>query len=150
MPWYRRLGRDERRAADDALERVGLADRAGVQFGELSGGQRQRVLIARALAQDARILLLDEPLSGVDRPSGERILALLDELRDDGRAVLVSTHDIEQARRFDLVLCVHGEQVAFGPPAETLTAAVLEQTYGGELIVLDGGERAVVVQHHHH
>lgn len=150
VPWYRRLGREERRAADDALSRVGLADRGGVQFGELSGGQRQRVLIARALAQDARILLLDEPLSGVDQPSGERILALLDELRDDGRAVLVSTHDIEQARRFDLVLCVRGEQVAFGPPAEVLTPEVLQRTYGGELVVLDGGERAVVVQHHHH
>jgi len=123
---------------------------AGAQFGELSGGQRQRVLIARALAQEAQILLLDEPLSGVDRPSGERILALLDELRDDGRTVLVSTHDIEQARRFDLVLCVHGEQVAFGPPADVLTPEILQRTYGGELIVLDGGERAVVVQHHHH
>jgi manganese/iron transport system ATP-binding protein/manganese/zinc/iron transport system ATP- binding protein len=150
VPWYRRLGREERRAADEALQRVGLADRTDAQFGELSGGQRQRVLIARALARDARILLLDEPLSGVDRPAGERILALLDELRDDGRAVLVSTHDIEQARGFDLVLCVHGEQVAFGPPSETLTAAVLQRTYGGELVVLEGGERAVVVQHHHH
>jgi len=150
VPWFRRIGREERRAADGALERVGLADRAGAQFGELSGGQRQRVLIARALAQEAQILLLDEPLSGVDRPSGERILALLDELRDDGRTVLVSTHDIEQARRFDLVLCVHGEQVAFGPPADVLTPEILQRTYGGELIVLDGGERAVVVQHHHH
>ena len=149
VPWYRRIGSAQRRAADEALDRVGLADRAGTRFGELSGGQRQRVLIARALAQGARTLLLDEPLSGVDRPSGERILALLGELRDGGAVILVSTHDIEQARRFDLVLCVNGGQIAFGPP-EVLTADVLQRTYGGELIVLDGGERAVVVQHHHH
>jgi len=150
VPWYRRLGSAERAAADDALERVGLADRSAAPFGELSGGQRQRVLIARALARDASVLLLDEPLSGVDRPSGERILSLLDELRDGGRTILVTTHDIEQARRFDLVLCVNGEQVAFGDPADSLSADVLQRTYGGELIVLDGGARAVVVQHHHH
>jgi ABC-type Mn2+/Zn2+ transport system ATPase subunit len=150
VPWYRRVGREQRRTAVAALDRVGLADRGPSRFGELSGGQRQRVLIARALAQGSRVLLLDEPLSGVDRPAGERIIEILGELRDEGHAVLVSTHDIEQARSFDLVLCLNRAQIAFGDPAEALSAEVLQRTYGGELIVLPDGAQAVVVQHHHH
>jgi ABC-type Mn2+/Zn2+ transport system ATPase subunit len=148
-PWYRRLGGDERARAESALARVGLADRAGEPFGSLSGGQRQRVLIARALTQDARVILLDEPLSGVDRPAGERIVALLGELRDEDRAILVSSHDIEQAKGFDAVLCVNGRQVYYGPPAG-LTAAVLHATYGGEIVLLEDGSEAIVVQHHAH
>ena len=148
-PWYRPSGRAQRHRAMAALERVGLTEAARTRFGELSGGQRQRVLIARALAQDARVLLLDEPLSGVDRPAGDRILAILGELRDGGHAILVSTHDIHQARAFDAVLCVNGAQISYGPPA-TLTPEVLAATYGGELILLDGGDRAIVVQHHSH
>jgi ABC-type Mn2+/Zn2+ transport system ATPase subunit len=150
LPWYRPIGSRERHIAAAALDRVGLAAEERSRFGELSGGQRQRVLIARALAQEARIIMLDEPLSGVDRPAGQRILAILGELRDEGHAILVSTHDIDQARSFDLVLCLNRTQIAFGPPAEALSAEVLQRTYGGELIVLDGGERAVVVQHHVH
>jgi manganese/iron transport system ATP-binding protein/manganese/zinc/iron transport system ATP- binding protein len=149
LPWYRRVGREQREAALSALERVGLAASAGTRFGELSGGQRQRVLIARALAQGAEALLLDEPLSGVDRPSAERILAVLDDLRAEGRAIAVSTHDIEQARGFDRVLCLHRRQIYFGGP-EGLTPEILARTYGSELIVLGDGERAVVVQHHDH
>jgi ABC-type Mn2+/Zn2+ transport system ATPase subunit len=149
-PFYRRLGRGERATAQAALDRVGLADRARVRFGTLSGGQRQRVLIARALVQDARVLLLDEPLSGVDAPSAARIEAILRELAAEGRALLVATHDVAQAQRFDRVLCLHTRQVAFGPPAEVLTPAVLQQTYGAELVVLEDGSPAVNVGHHHH
>jgi manganese/iron transport system ATP-binding protein/manganese/zinc/iron transport system ATP- binding protein len=149
-PFYRRLGRGERAAATAALERVGLADVARSRFGTLSGGQRQRVLIARALVQDARILLLDEPLSGVDAPSAARIEAVLRELRDEGRALLVATHDVEQARRFERVLCLHRRQVAFGAPAEVLRGTVLQETYGDELVVLEGGRPAVNVGHHDH
>ncbi len=148
-PWYLPLGRRQRSRAQEALERVGLGEQAGDRFGELSGGQRQRTLIARALAQEARVILLDEPLSGVDHPSGERILSILGELRDEGRTILVSSHDIQQARQFDVVLCLHGRQVFFGPPDE-MTSEVLRDTYGGEMIVLDGGERAIVIQHHEH
>lgn len=149
-PWYRRVGREQRRLALESLDRVGLAEQAAVRFGTLSGGQRQRVLIARALARQAPVILLDEPLSGVDRPSSIRILELLGQLRTAGRTILVSTHDIEQARDFDLVICLNGRQIAYGPPAEVLSSEILQRTYGGELIVLEGGEQAVVIQHHHH
>jgi ABC-type Mn2+/Zn2+ transport system ATPase subunit len=149
--WLPPRGRD-RSAARQALERVGLTPEAGVPFGELSGGQRQRALLARALVQDARVLLLDEPLSGVDPGSARLIDGVFLELREEGRTLLVSSHDVESARRFDLVLCLHGRQVAFGPPAEVLDRATLEATYGRELIVLDdaGPARAVTVHHHDH
>ena len=148
-PWYRPLRREQRARAAAALDRVGLSGQAGEHFGSLSGGQRQRVLIARALVRDASVILLDEPLSGVDHPSGERILTILRELRDEGRTLLVSSHDIEQAKRFDAVLCLNGRQVYYGPPGG-MTAAVLHETYGGEIVVLASGEQAIVVQHHHH
>ncbi len=148
-PW-RRVARADRDAAHATLERVGLGDRARRRFGDLSGGQRQRVLIARALLQDRPVMLLDEPLTGVDAASGARIEELFGELRDEGRVLLVATHDVEQARRWDQVVCVHGEQIAVGPPAQTLTTDVLRRTYGAELVVLPGGERAVAVEHHHH
>jgi ABC-type Mn2+/Zn2+ transport system ATPase subunit len=150
--WWLPPRRADRAAARSALERVGLADEAGVPFGELSGGQRQRALLARALVQDARVLLLDEPLSGVDPASATLIDGVFADLRGQGRTLLVSSHDVESARGFDLVLCLHGRQVAFGPPSEVLDRATLEATYGRELIVLDeaGPARAVTVQHHEH
>jgi ABC-type Mn2+/Zn2+ transport system ATPase subunit len=148
-PAWRRIGRGERARAVEVLERVGLAARAGERFGALSGGQRQRVLIARALLQDAPLLLLDEPFTGVDRASEAELLGILDELRAEGRGLLVSTHDIEHARRWDRVLCLNGVQVAFGPPAEALRPQMLHATYGEEMVTL-GGETVAVHAHHHH
>ena len=113
-PFYRRLDPRRPEAARAALARVGLEAQAGERFGALSGGQRQRVLIARALVQDAQVLLLDEPLSGVDAPSAASIEALFEELRGEGRALLVATHDVRQARAWQRVLCLHGRQIAFG------------------------------------
>jgi ABC-type Mn2+/Zn2+ transport system ATPase subunit len=148
-PWHRRISRADREAARAALARVGLEAQAGERFGALSGGQRQRVLIARALVQDAPVLLLDEPLSGVDAPSAASIEALFEELRAEGRALLVATHDVRQARAWQRVLCLHGRQVAFGGPA-CLSPEVLQATYGGELVVLPDGSTAVAVEHHEH
>jgi ABC-type Mn2+/Zn2+ transport system ATPase subunit len=149
--WWRPNGRAERRFARGALDRVGLAPLADHQFGELSGGQRQRVLVARALVQDAPILLLDEPFSGVDRPSGELLERLLADLAAEGRSVMVATHDVEQASRFDRVLCLNRRQVAFGEPRATLTTATLEATYGGAIVTLPGTEgRAAILPAHHH
>jgi ABC-type Mn2+/Zn2+ transport system ATPase subunit len=150
--WWLPPRRADRAAATSALDRVGLTAEAHRPFGELSGGQRQRALLARALVQDARVLLLDEPLSGVDPGSARLIDSLFAELRAEGRTLLVSSHDVESARGFDLVLCLHGRQVAFGPPATVLDRRTLEETYGHELIVLDeaGPARAIAVQHHEH
>jgi ABC-type Mn2+/Zn2+ transport system ATPase subunit len=154
LPWWRRPGRADRARALAALGRVGLRERARTRFGELSGGQRQRVLIARALVQDAPVLLLDEPFSGVDVASAEVIERLLDELAVEGRAVLVATHDVEQARRWDRVLCLNGRQIAHGPAATVLTRAVLEETYGAAVVPLplEGGGTApgLLPAHHHH
>jgi ABC-type Mn2+/Zn2+ transport system ATPase subunit len=149
-PAWRRVARADREAARAMLDRVGLADRARGRFGALSGGQRQRVLIARALLQDSPVVLLDEPLSGVDAASAARIEAVFGELRAEGRVLLVATHDVEQTRRWDRVVCLNGAQIAFGAPADTLTTDVLRRTYGAELVVLAGGERAVAVEHHAH
>jgi ABC-type Mn2+/Zn2+ transport system ATPase subunit len=142
-PVWRRLGRAERTRAHAMLERVGLGQQAGERFGTLSGGQRQRVLIARALLQDARLLLLDEPFTGVDRASEAGLLAILDELRAEGRGLLVSTHDVEHARRWDRVLCLNSAQVAFGAPADALSPQTLHATYGEEMVQLDGETVAV-------
>jgi manganese/iron transport system ATP-binding protein/manganese/zinc/iron transport system ATP- binding protein len=148
--WYRRVSHEDRRRAEQALDQVGLADRAHDRFGTLSGGQRQRVLIARALVQDAPVLLLDEPLSGVDRPSALQIERVFKELQAEGRSLLVATHDVGQARAWPRVLCLNHGQVAFGAPAEVLTTEVLSATYGDELVILDGSGQAVTVSHHHH
>ncbi|HZV74317.1 MAG TPA: metal ABC transporter ATP-binding protein [Conexibacter sp.] len=154
-PWWRRPSRADRVAARAALARVGLADRAERTYGELSGGQRQRVLIARALVQEARVLLLDEPFSGLDATSAARLEALLAELAGEGRGVLIATHDLEQARRWDRVLCVNGRQIAFGEPATALTHDVLAATYGGAIVTLPGEDpgaphHAIMPPHHHH
>jgi ABC-type Mn2+/Zn2+ transport system ATPase subunit len=150
--WWLPPGRGQRTAAAAALERVGLSAEAVTPFGELSGGQRQRALLARALVQDAAVLLLDEPLAGVDPASAQLIDGVFQELRAEGRTLLVSSHDVEGARGFDLVLCLNRRQVAFGPPAEVLDRATIEATYGRELIVLEepGAARAVTIQHHEH
>ena len=150
LEWWRRPGRADRVRARGALERVGHADQADETFGDLSGGQRQRVLLARALVQDARVVLLDEPFSGLDTRSTELVMALLDELAAEGRTLLIATHDVQQARAWDLVLCLNGVQVAFGPPEETLTLPTLERTYGGAIVELPGaGGHGVLPPHHH-
>jgi ABC-type Mn2+/Zn2+ transport system ATPase subunit len=150
--WWRLAGRSERTFAREALARVGLEEKADVQFGELSGGQRQRVLVARALLQDAPVVLLDEPFTGVDAPSAELLEQLLADLAREGRGILIATHDLDQALAWDEVLCLNRHQVAFGRPAETLTRRVLEATYGGAIVPLPGEGDAVGIlpAHHHH
>jgi ABC-type Mn2+/Zn2+ transport system ATPase subunit len=151
LPWWRRPGRADRRRALAALGRVGLGDRAEGTFGELSGGQRQRVLVARALVQDARVLLLDEPFSGLDNVSASALEDLIAELAAEGRGIVVATHDLEQARRCDAVLCLNRRQIAAGPAEQVLDRETLEATYGGAIVEIPGSDaKAILPPHHHH
>ncbi len=152
LPWWRRPGRSDRDAARAALQAVGLEARVDDTFGDLSGGQRQRVLVARALVQQAPVILLDEPFTGLDSVSAARLEDLLESLAGEGRTLLIATHDVEQARRYDRTLCLNRTQVYYGPPSG-LTRDVLEATYGGEVIDVEcaehGHERIITPAHHH-
>lgn len=149
LGWVRRPGDRDRRLVEGALEALGIAELADRRLSELSGGQRQRALVAQVAAQDAPIVLLDEPFAGVDRPTERAIRRLIDGWRDAGRSVLVATHDLERsAGDFDLVLALNRRVVAFGPAAETCTDAVLLETFSGRVARI--GERVVDLDTHHH
>lgn len=139
-----RKERQER--AHKLLDRVGLGDRTHHYPSELSGGQQQRVFIARALAQEAELLLLDEPLNGLDLPSQQAIFDILDGLRPDGVTVLVATHDLQLAAdRFDKIMLLNRRVVAFARPTAVLTPDNLLQAYGGHVHVLPGAEQGILV-----
>jgi manganese/iron transport system ATP-binding protein len=138
--WLRWPGDKQRAAALSALEQVGLAKLSGRPIADLSGGQQQRMFIARALAQRADVLLLDEPFSGVDAEAFEAIFVILDELRRRGVTVLLSTHDLEMATtRFDRLVLLNHRLVADGPAGTVLTAERLAAVYGGRLMVWKDG-----------
>ena len=145
--WFRRPRKADKAAALAALDEVGLADRAGETFGVLSGGQRQRVLIARAIAQDAKLLLLDEPFNGVDSVTQEVLIDVLGRLRAAGTAVVMATHDLSVAHlACDHACLLNRRQVAFGPIHQALTAETLTSTYGHHAVVLAEGT-AIVAAH---
>ncbi len=124
----------DRQAVASALERVGMAALRARQIGELSGGQKKRVFLARALAQDARLLLLDEPFTGVDVTTEEAIIVLLGHLRDEGRVVLVSTHNLGSVPEFcDRAVLLNRTVLAHGPVTEVFTQANLRAAFGGVL-----------------
>src|SRR5512134_457339 len=127
-----------------ALETVQLSDLAARQIGQLSGGQQQRMFIARALAQEAELMLMDEPLTGLDTPSQEGLLDLLDTLRDQKVTVMVATHDLDQAaRHFDRIMLLNHRMVAFDVPQKVLHTDNLLQAYGGRLKVNTEGTMLV-------
>ena len=129
--WFRQPGRGDREMVRECLDRVDLWDKRKSLVTELSGGQRQRVFIARALAQEASIILLDEAFSGVDVGAQEGIVEVLQTLRDEGRVVLLATHDLtNMAQRFDQILCINHHVCAQGPPDVAFTPEVLEELYG--------------------
>ena len=131
MGWFRRPRGADRAAAEDALRQVGMWERRDSLVEELSGGQRQRVFVARALAQGADILLLDEAFSGVDIASQESLVAVLQGLRNQGRTILLSSHDINHLAHYcDECLCLNCHVCACGAPGEVLTPAVLTELYG--------------------
>jgi manganese/iron transport system ATP-binding protein len=130
----------DRAAVDAALDRVGMGEFRKRQIGELSGGQKKRVFLARALAQDGRVILLDEPFTGVDVKTEEQIIGLLRALRDEGRVMLVSTHNLGSVPEFcDRTILIKGTVLAYGPTADTFTQPNLEKAFGGVLrhFVLD-------------
>jgi manganese/iron transport system ATP-binding protein len=138
--WVRRPGRADRAAALAALDELGLAHRAREQFGVLSGGQRQRVLLARAVAQEARLLVLDEPFNGVDAATTDALADVLRRLRSEGVAVVMSTHDLSVAHLLcDEACLLNHHQVVFGPIAEALSPERLRTTYGHSALLLEGG-----------
>ena len=134
MGFLRRASAEDRAAVDEALERVNMVDLRNRQIGELSGGQRKRVFLARSLAQDGQVILLDEPFTGVDVKTEEQIITLLRELRAEGRIMLVSTHNLGSVPEFcDRTILVKGTILAHGPTEVVYTQKNLERTFGGVL-----------------
>lgn len=135
MGWLARPSRRDREIVKQSLEQLGIAHLARQPIGQLSGGQQQRVFLARALAQEPHILLMDEPFTGVDVTTQEVTLALLDRLHEQQVTTMISTHDLNlAASHFDYVLLLNHELIAFGPPQETLTTDHLLRAFGPTLL----------------
>ena len=144
MNFLRRPSHTDRAKVTEALERVGLAAYRHHQIGELSGGQRKRVFVARALAQEGSIVLLDEPFTGVDVKTETAIIGVLREMRAEGKLMLVSTHNLGSVPDFcDEVVLVNRRVIAAGPTAEVFTQKNLERAFGGVLRDFELGGRAL-------
>lgn len=144
LGWLKRPGKQDQAVVERSLAQMGMADLARHSIGELSGGQQQRVFLARALAQEPHILLMDEPFTGVDASTQEATLALLDQLHAQQVTVMVSTHDLGMASsRFENVLLLNRRLIAYGPAAQVFTPQSLAEAFGGQVLHL--AEGAVVV-----
>jgi len=134
---FRRPGKAERELAGKCLAQVGMSAYADRQISNLSGGQRQRVFLARALAQDSRVYLMDEPFVGVDAATESAIIELLRNLKEQRRTLLVVHHDLQTAPDyFDSIVLLNMRLVAFGPTSDMFTTPLLQKTYGGRLTIL--------------
>lgn len=146
LGWFRPLRREDRARVDRAMELLEVTDLAKRHLGQLSGGQRQRVYVAQGLAQDHVALLLDEPLTGLDLVSAKTIDTIIHSERDRGHGVVLTTHDLDEARAADHVILMSGRVLSSGPPAEVLTRRNLERAYGlgslhdSDLVFLDDPE----------
>jgi manganese/iron transport system ATP-binding protein len=146
----RRPRDEDRRAAWESIERVGMADNAGERIGALSGGQRRRVFLARALAAEPDLFLLDEPVTGIDATTQEELMDLLESEAKRGKTVIATTHDLAcAAQRFQRVLAINRAVVAHGSSSLVLDPDVLARVYGGHLLVL-GGQAVLMDDAHHH
>lgn len=146
LGWLKRAGPEDRAAVARSLAQMGIANLADHSIGELSGGQQQRVFLARALAQEPHILLMDEPFTGVDVSTQEATLALLDDLQAQQVTVMISTHDLNlAASRFDRVLLLNHHLVGYGPAAKVFTTQTIAETFGGHVLVLNSSGPTVVV-----
>jgi ABC-type Mn2+/Zn2+ transport system ATPase subunit len=139
LGWFRHPGKKDRATVMTCLEKLGIANLATQQIGSLSGGQQQRVFLARALAQEPHILLMDEPFTGVDASTQEAALALFESLREQQVTTLASTHDLNlAAKHFDQILLLNHRLIAFGPAAQALTPGAVAKAFGGQVLFLDG------------
>lgn len=146
MGLFRWPARRDREVVRAALDEVGMSAFANRQIGELSGGQQQRVFLARVLAQEAELLLMDEPLTGLDMPSQEVILTLLDRIQAQGVTVMVASHDLNQAsEQFPAMLLLNRRLIAFGPPQQVLTTPNLLAAYGGHMHIVRTGDGEVML-----
>jgi ABC-type Mn2+/Zn2+ transport system ATPase subunit len=146
LPW---ASERDLRDADEVLDRLGIGDLGGRHIRELSGGQQQRVFVARAMLRRPKLLLMDEPTSGVDVRTRHDVMHLIHELHHDGLAVVITTHDLNGiAAHLPLLVCLNREVIATGRPQEVITPDVLERTYGAPLEVLSHGGMPVVVEHY--
>ena len=147
LGWIRRPGNNQKQLASQCLERVGMQDFAGRQIGQLSCGQQQRVFLARALAQEAELYFMDEPMAGVDAATERIVFDLLKSLSEEGRTIVVVHHDLRTVSEyFDDVVLLNVRIVASGPVSSTFTSANLQATYGGRLTILDTMAEAVKKQ----
>ncbi len=138
------------RVVDQLLERVGMTAYRHRQIGELSGGQRRRVFIARALAQETNVLLLDEPFSGVDISAEREIQNTLDALHEDGVTIIVATHDMDKAQKqFDRLLLLKHRVIAYGSPAEVFTPEALREAYGRRVGIIERDDQTIIVADFH-
>ncbi|MFG0331299.1 MAG: metal ABC transporter ATP-binding protein [Phycisphaerales bacterium] len=145
--WWRRPSRRDRDTAMKCLEHVGMSEFASRQISQLSGGQQQRVFIARALAQEARLYLMDEPFAGVDATTERAILELLQEMRENGRTVVAVHHDLQTVSEyFDYVVMLNLRLVAAGPVAEVFNERNIHRTYGGRLTALSRAAEALLAK----
>jgi len=161
LGWLKRPTLEDRKAVKRSLEQMGIADLASHPISELSGGQQQRVFLARALAQEPHILLMDEPFNGVDAATQETVLQLLEQLEGEDVTTLVSTHDLSlAATRFNRVLLLNKRLISYGKPEEAFQTETLKQAFGGQVFRLsDGttvvdeccppGEDTVIIGEHH-
>ena len=148
---FHRTTKEDRDLANHALHRVGMYELRDSLIGQLSVGQRRRALLARALADQPRMLLLDEPMAGLDATAQHQILDLLDELRSEGATVILSTHDLSCVSAYcDNAICLNRRLIAYGPPSQVLNEQVLSKTFGTHLLLVHIDGQAYAYQHHTH
>jgi len=143
MSWFARPTKSDRQAAAKALDQVSMGEFSRRHIRQLSGGQQKRVFLARALCQEADILLLDEPFAGVDAATEQAIFQLMDRLTAQGKTLLVVNHDLSILDRFDLMLLLNQRVISFGPTAQVVTDENLRRTYGGRLTLLERADQAL-------
>lgn len=142
--WWNRITGKDREIVRQCLDKVGMLPYGDRQISNLSGGQQQRVFLARALAQDSQIYLMDEPFTGVDAATEAAIVAIMKELRQAGKTVIVVNHDLQTAQEyFDMLILLNMRLIAFGPTQEVFTPNLLSKTYGGKLTILTDVAEAV-------